>query len=239
MTDEELVEEIEAQMSLMIAVSTGGYSRIQYENEEYKVRRERIREALAERNLADPNPHYDLWRWYGKWSSGDLPAYSLRRGYISNMYDPLIEAIRQGHIHVGSDLFAEPTGWSRVDRTLDGIREALETASAEEEFQTVGLLCRECLISVAQAIYDSSIHEPLSGTTPSDTDASEMIESYIASELSGSSNEEARRHAKAALSLAIALQHRRTAIFRDAALCAEATISVVNSIAIISGRHNP
>ena len=72
MKNDELIEEIEAQLSLMIAVATGGYERIKYENEEYKARRQRIREGLAERKLDDPNPHFDLWRWYGTWSSGDL-----------------------------------------------------------------------------------------------------------------------------------------------------------------------
>lgn len=45
----------------------------------------------------------------------------------------------------------------------------------------------------------------------------------------------ATQHAKATLDLAVHLQHRRTATYRDAALCVEATISVVNLIAIIAG----
>lgn len=239
MKNDELIEEIEAQLSLMIAVATGGYERIKYENEEYKARRQRIREGLAERKLDDPNPHFDLWRWYGKWSSGDLPTYNSRRGYIGEMYDSTIDAIHQGRVQVGSDLFTEATGWARVDRTVDKIRGALETASSEEEFQAVGLFCRDCLISLAQAIYDSDIHGPSNGQSPSITDANSMIAGYSAHKLPGSSNEELRRNVKANLSFANALVHKRTAEFLDAAICAEATISTVNLIAIISGRRNP
>jgi len=47
-----------------------------------------------------------------------------------------------------------------------------------------------------------------------------------------------RKHAKVSLTLANDLTHRRTAEFRDAAMCAEATNSVVNIIAIISGRRD-
>jgi hypothetical protein len=65
-----------------------------------------------------------------------------------------------------------------------------------------------------------------------------MIEAYINKELAGSTNEASRRHAKAALDLANDLQHKRTAHFRQAALCAEATNSVMNLIAIISGRRD-
>ena len=66
-----------------------------------------------------------------------------------------------------------------------------------------------------------------------------MLEGFIAAELAGSSNEEVRRHAKAALALANSLVHRRTATFREAAMCAEASTAVVNLLAIISGRRDP
>jgi hypothetical protein len=66
-----------------------------------------------------------------------------------------------------------------------------------------------------------------------------MLEAYISRELPGGGNEEARKHAKAAIDLANALQHRRTASFRDAAICAEATSSVVSVVAIISGKRDP
>ena len=100
-------------------------------------------------------------------------------------------------------------------------------------------MCREVLISLAQSVYDPDIHTNLDGIQPSETDAKRMLENYIASMLVGSSNEAARKHAKAAYGLANDLQHRRTADFRQAALCTEATASIVNVIAIISGRRDP
>jgi len=142
-------------------------------------------------------------------------------------------------MQVGSHLFAEPTGWARVDRGVDNIREKLETSSVEEDYQTVGLLCREALISLAQAVYDPTLHPLPDGSSPSDTDAKRMLEGYIAAELAGSSNEEVRRHANAALALANSLVHRRTATFRDAAMCAEVSAAVINLIAIASGRRDP
>ena len=79
----------------------------------------------------------------------------------------------------------------------------------------------------------------MDGTQPSETDAKRMLENYITSTLAGSSNEAARKHAKAAYDLANDLQHRRSANFRQAALCTEATSSIINVIAIISGRCDP
>jgi hypothetical protein len=232
MTDKELILEIEAQKALMIAVATGG-PKIQLVNSEYGLRRARIKEGLNERGLDDPNLHGDLWSWYGKWSSGDLPTWASRRIYISEMYGPLLDHLQS---ITPSSRPAEPTGWNRVDRGIQEIRERLEVASTEEQFQAIGLLSRETLISLAQEVYVPDIHKSLDAVQPSETDAKRMLEAYINHELAGGANEAARRHVRAALTLANDLQHRRTATFRDAALCAEATTSVVNSIAILSGR---
>lgn len=237
MTDNELVTEIEAQRSLMVAVATGG-PRIQEVNPQYTARRARIAAELRRRGLEDPNPHGDLWDWYGRWSFGDMPSWASRRAHLSEMYQPLIDQIRSGPSATGAELFEEPTGWPRVDRGIYEVRRRLEQAQTEEQYQVVGLLCRETLISVAQVAYDPQRHPPTDGVAPSETDAKRMLDAYIAVELAGGLNEAVRRHAKAALTLAVGLQHRRTADYRQAALCAEATTSVVNLIAIISGRRD-
>ena len=135
------------------------------------------------------------------------------------------------------EVFETATGWPKVDRQLHEVRFRLDQADSEEEFQAVGLLCREVLISVAQETFDGRRHRPPDGVAASATDAGRMLEAVLAAELKGAANEEARAHAKAALRLALALQHRRTADFRMAALCAEATSSVVNLVAVLTGRR--
>jgi hypothetical protein len=133
----------------------------------------------------------------------------------------------------------QPTGWQRVDRTVGELRDRLASACNEEQFQAVGLLGRDTLISLAQAVYVRDRHPPLDGVDPSDADAKRRLEAYLAIELAGGPNEEARRHARSALDFANAVQHRRTATFRDAALCVEATTTVVNVIVVVAGRRDP
>jgi hypothetical protein len=133
--------------------------------------------------------------------------------------------------------FESPIGWERVDQGLGGARDSFRHASTEEEFQAVGLHCREVLISVASEVYDPFRHKPEDGIEPSAADAKRKLDFFIASELNGPGNEEARRHAKAAVGLANMLQHRRTATFKDAALCLEATVSVAEIAAILAGRR--
>lgn len=232
----ELERLIEAQKSLMIAVATGG-PRIQQRNTEYCERRLTIARALQEAGRVDPNPFADLWEWYGRWSSGDLPTYQSRREFIGKLYQPLLESLAGLGAPSPSEPDTEPTGWAKVDRAVQQIVQRVNSASQEEEFQTVGLLCRECLISLAEAVYDPNRHTASDGVTPSKTDAARMLEAYFGAEYSGSSHEVLRRHAKASLALAVELQHKRTANYRDAALCAEATRTVVNIVAITSGRR--
>lgn len=66
-----------------------------------------------------------------------------------------------------------------------------------------------------------------------------MLEAYLVVELGGDANEVARRHARSALDFANTLQHSRTADFRRAAMCVEATTSVVNVITIAAGKRDP
>jgi hypothetical protein len=134
-------------------------------------------------------------------------------------------------------VFEEPTGWPKVDRQLQEVRQRLDAAQTEEQCQAVGLLCREVLISVAQVVYNEGRHRTLDGVQPSETDAKRRLEAIFEAELAGSANEEARAHAKAAVKLADALQHKRTADIRTAALCAEATVSVVNLAAIVANKR--
>lgn len=126
--------------------------------------------------------------------------------------------------------------WTAVDRIIIKASEQLRKGKTSEDFQTVGLLCREALISLAKAVFDPSRHKTGNGVNLSPTDSKRMLDAFFSSELSGGSNEEARRHARASISLADSLVHRRTATYRDAALCIEATQSTANLVSIVTGR---
>lgn len=234
----ELIQKIEAQKGLMIAVATGG-PKIKDVNAQYQHRRFEILTKLQDMGIDDANPYPDLWSWYGKWSDGSLPSWQSRRNYIGTLYQPLLDALMVRSKTASVIEPQEPTGWARVDRNVDKINTALAYAKNEEDFQTVGLLCREAIISLAQAVYDSAKHSSVNGVPPSKTDAKRMLENYIAAELSGSSNETHRKFAKITVQLSVDLQHKRTASFREAALCAEATRDIINTIAIMSGQRDP
>jgi hypothetical protein len=126
------------------------------------------------------------------------------------------------------------TGWDKVDRHIKAAEERLKSATFEEEFQQVGLLCREALISVAQALFDPERHPTLDGVKASPTDAKRMLEAVIAVHLAGEGNEEARALARSAVRFALALQHDRAADKRSATLCYESTASVIRLTAVLA-----
>ena len=221
---------------ILIAVATGG-PRITDVNHEYIGLYNQLTRLLIPLEIENPIPYNDLWKWYGKWSSGDLTTYHKRRVYINELIKSLEDTIRDRR----SLREIEITGWTRVDRAMDNIRNQLETASDEEQFQSIGLLCREVLLSLAEMVFDPDQHPQLEeeDVEPSPTDAKRMLDRYLGSEVAGGQNKFARKYAKASLDLANKLQHDRNASHRDAMLCAEATASVVNFIAIISGKRDP
>ncbi len=234
---QKLIDLIEQQKALMIDVATDKKS-IKKVNNEYVQHRKEIKIKLNKLGLEDPNPFPDLWNWHQQWTKEKaLPTYSSRRAYVTNLYQPLIDTLLI-LMENSQDFQVIPTGWARVDRDMEKIADALARASNEEDFQTVGLLCREAITSLAEVVYDPS-YPSLDGIAPSETDAKRKLESYIAHELAGKKNEELRRFTKAVYQLAVSLQHRRTATFRDAALSAEATRALVNIIAILAGRREP
>ena len=61
----------------------------------------------------------------------------------------------------------------------------LAAAKVEEHFQAVGLLCREALISLGQAVFLAERHPTVDGVKASSTDAKRMLEAYFVVELGG------------------------------------------------------
>ena len=77
----------------------------------------------------------------------------------------------------------EPTLWEKVNRQNNAMRVQLTRAASEEEYQTVGHLGREVMISLAQAVIDPVEAIGEDGQLPSSTDAARLLEAYISKTL--------------------------------------------------------
>lgn len=180
----------------------------------------------------DPNETEVLVSRYNEELKSD--GWKLQRSdSISGL--PVFSAVR---LDERVQVFDEPTGWQKVDRQMQKVRSSLDTANSEEDFQGVGLLCREVLITVAGEVFDPSKHQLTDEKEISKTDAVRLIDAFVVHELQDKDNEDIRPAVKSFWKLSVALQHRRSADFRHAALTAETTAAMVNILAVLSGRRS-
>jgi len=223
---------------MMNAVATG-QQQIQEVDDYYVARQLRLIEGCAAAGIKYDNPHSSLWDWYNYWKQQGLATYAERRLYVRSLFAGPVAAAASRAANPSAVLERQPTGWEHVDRSLGKARAQMNIAATEEEFQTIGLLCREILISLGQAVYDPELHgdKDEAGTRIGSTDARRQLFSWLHHQMPGGDNKEVRAHIKASIDLAVHLQHRRTASRQLAELCIEATSSAVSVVAIMA--RNP
>ena len=122
-----------------------------------------------------------------------------------------------------------PTGWERVDRSIEEMNNRLKVADTEEKYQAIGMLGRETLISIAQQVFIKEKHPSVDGADVSPTDAKRMFDAYISFELAEES-EKTVKYVKTAVDMSNQLTHDRNATKRAAGICVLAVSSIANLI---------
>lgn len=141
---------------------------------------------------------------------------------------------RFGRFAIGDLLLDEYelTGWERVDRSISEMKTRLQVAGTEEQFQAIGMLGRETLITIAQEVFNAEKYPTLDGVEASTTDAKRMLEAYLQVEL-GESSEKSRKFARSAVDLGNQLTHDRNATKRDASICLISVTAIASLIKTI------
>lgn len=232
-----LKQNIEAIKNIMVSVATGG-NRIQEEEEIYKKLHAQIECDCKKLNLPYNNVFFSLWDWYGKWKA-DFQTYQERRTYIKELFAPTLAYFDETENYNNIESIVDLYDWKRIKRTIIKIQRDSNVAQNEEDFQAIGLLCLEVIISLAQAVYNHVLH----GTTDEkrviigNSDAVRMIGNYISSEVSGSSNNELRAYANNTNKLANKLTHERNVTKKDMLLTVSSTIALIYFIGIIEENY--
>jgi hypothetical protein len=230
-TTDELRKLVDEQANLLIAVGTGGPA-INSVNGKYIDRRKAIADELRRRGIDDPNPYRDLWRWYAYYSS-KLPSYQSRRVYIGELYDPLRDALeRVGSDEIGTRIDDERTGWERVDDQMVQLRERFKAAATSEDYQGIGLRCREIFVSLGRACYDEDEHGPADNLV-------DRLYAAIDGHAPGSANKELRRLLKAGIDYANKLQHDADGTRQHARIAAEVTAASVTVMRTLLATEPP
>ena len=232
-----LYQDIETIRNILISVATGG-NRIQDEEDRYRTINASIIERCNELHIDYYNGFQSLWDWYGKWRA-EFPTYQQRREYINSLFSPTFEAFDVVQETPSVETLVRIDDWDRINRTLAKIKKDSVVAKNEEDYQSIGLLCRELLISLAQAVYKPDLHGSADdkGVTIGEADTSRMLNNYINVKLKGGCNEELRSFAKNANKLANRLTHERSASKKDMMITLSATVAVINLIGALEEKY--
>ena len=231
---QELLNRVDYLKNTMISVATGG-QRIQEVNQKYIQNYNEVKQELKKLDIENPNVYDDLSNWYAKWSC-DFQTYQERRNYINDLYKQLISILSEAETARVVDVKINLSEWDKINRSITEIKKRESQAQSEEQFQAVGMLCRELIITLAQTVYDREKHTSNDSVTISKTDAKRMLDAYISIVLAGSESEELRAYAKATNRLTNVLTHKRTATKKDMMLCTSATMALVNFIGVLENK---
>lgn len=69
--------------------------------------------------------------------------------------------------------------WYLIKFAITEIKKREKAATRVEQFQAVGTLCRELIITLAQTVYKEENHPSEDGVVISKTDANRMLDAYI------------------------------------------------------------
>ncbi len=123
--------------------------------------------------------------------------------------------------------------WEKVNRHIQEMRFILRTAVAEGDYHNIVLISLDTFDSLAEAAFDPDQNPTINGKSLSEMDAATKIKSLLEKELKGETNKETLGYTKAALKLAVSLQKTSNFDHRTAAICVEATASLVKLVSIL------
>jgi len=231
-TKQSLLEKLSTEKSMLIEVGTG-IKMIQECEGNYKSLHKKIKSILSALLLEHPLDYNSLWEWHNYYKT-NIGTYIERRRFINEKYRSIIDLIDKSEVDSGNTIVYEPTGWGKIDKSVQLLNGQLLTINDRIDLNQIGLRCRETIIILAKEVYDDNIHHPLSFSgTVSSTDSVRMLEGYIEYHFKGAENEEKRKYAKTANDLANNLTHKQTAALVDAKLCLSATLALISIIKII------
>lgn len=208
-------------------------------NGEYITLYQELSDCFIKLNYTFSGLFRTLWEWhkYYKEPANNLSSYQSRRIYIDNLFCET-EALLKNSPQYKISETVKIDDWEEIERRMIKIKIAVSKASDIEDFQSIGLQCREVIISIAKTVYNPDLHGIYddTGVTIGESDAVRQLGNYIKQRLTGKENEELRSYAKATNKIANALTHRRTSTKIEMLLCVNATVAIINFIGILEGK---
>ena len=134
----------------------------------------------------------------------------------------------------------EVLGWDDIKEDIEKLETDSYRAEDTIDYQNIGNSCRVLLITVAQLVYDKTLHGAFNkeGKEIGRSDTVGMLDNYFSYKLSGTKHGTLRAYAKSTNALANELTHKSTATKQDMHIALSATIHLIYLIGIIEGKLN-
>lgn len=228
---------IQAIKEELISYATHGGNRT--DNDELKLLIRAGKVAVARIGLEFPKlpfRNYDSFKdyWMSEGMSGG-GSWSVRRGFVSNLFQPLEVAIDEIEERELIDGLASPVspksnmGWPGVDSEIAQLRKRFAIAHTPQDYSGIGVACVRVLESLGDAVYDPAIHSVGRSVLPRDKTKS-RFESVVSLNLHGNASDEMVSAAKAIVALAHKVKHTETSSRRDAGIACDAVILLSNML---------
>ncbi len=231
---------VEKVSSLMISVATGGPS-IKSVDSDYKREHRALSAVLRRLDISYPNTFDDLWRWYGRWSQGDMPRYQDRREFVAELFAPVRRALDEfgtATHELAEGVSEGPTGWPKIDDRMRRLRKLFREARDADAYNGIGLQCIKILALLGRVIFDPDRDLPNGEDVPGLDDAKARIAFFVQRAAPGKSGENLRKLVNVAYAQANAAKHRHTATRIDAGVAANATALIVSTLRLLDENDN-
>jgi len=220
----------------MVSVATGGPA-IKTVNTAYTRQHRALGAVLRRLGIPSPNQFDDLWQWYGRWSSGDMPQYQDRRVFVAELFAPVHRSLAEAGDatrELAEGVHETPTGWPQIDAQTKRLMKLFREADDPDAFNGVGLQCVKILTSLGHVVFAADRDLPLDANEPGRDDAKARIGYFVGRVVPGDKGENIRKLVNAAYSQANAAKHRHTATGIDAGVAANATALLVSTLRLLA-----
>jgi hypothetical protein len=194
--------------------------------------------ALTRRLGAAWKPDWrDFDSFHAYWGThGGHGSWAARRTMVSELFDPLIEALEEREDAMLSGELVTPvsphgrTGWEKVDVEIAELRRHFHTAQSPQDYRNIGNDLVTVLEALSEAAYDRGRHLFKSETEPPVAQTKNRLTRIIEVDGAGEGSDELVKLGKVTVELAQAVKHNPSGSRTRAGIAADAVIQLVNMV---------
>lgn len=178
---------------------------------------------------------FDSFRAY--WGThGGYGSWAVRRTMVSELFDPLVEALEEREDATLRDELVTPvsprgrTGWEKVDVEVAELRRHFHTAQSPQDYRNIGNDLVTVLEALSEAAYDRGRHLFKGEIEPPLAQTKNRLTRIIEVDGTREGSAELVKLAKATIELAQAVKHNPSGSRTRAGIAADAVIQLVNMV---------